>query len=526
MTTKASKISLLLTVWQRAWIKLSHVAAVATVLIYFLGVMLPLHAQTVIGGEVPDGSAILDIQSTSKGLLLPRLTTDQRNAIDNPQTGLLIYNTSLNCLEINVGTTLAPSWNCMDTYVPGSISTLTCSSAVVSGNLTSDQPASGVSASVPYTGGNGGTHSGQTVTSTGVEGLTATLASGNFASGAGNLVYAITGTPSAYGPAVFALNIGGQNCNLVLTVQAGAYSGTISTLSCSCPKITGTLKNSQPAASITAGISYTAGNGGSYGSQVVASTGVTGLYATVTAGNFNTGSGELNYAISGTPSTSGTANFAISIAGKNCTLSMTVASSDPLCRAKISATEYKNFMCYNLGAANTAADPFTPSWEINGSYWQWGVLAQATAGPSGPDLASANDGAVPGWSNVAASNTAWQNGTKTANDPCPSGYRVPTSTDWANVMANNTLYYRGAGLPASATNYGFGLQVGEELFLPAAGNRLSSTGALQSRGLGGSYWSSTSFGAGNAWFLDFWKCGNGVAHFDRRYGFPIRCIAE
>jgi uncharacterized protein (TIGR02145 family) len=392
--------------------------------------------------------------------------------------------------------------------------------------LTSDQPASGVSVSVPYTGGNGGTHSGQAVNSTGVTGLTATLAAGSFANGAGNLVYTITGTPAANGPAVFVLNIGGQNCELVLTVQAGEYSGTISTLVCSCPKITGTLKNGQPAAGVNSVISYTGGNNSAYGSQVVASTGVTGLYATVAAGNFNSGSGELSYAISGTPTSSGTANFAVNVAGKNCTLSMTVASSGPVCRAKISATEYKNFMCYNLGAANTAADPFTPSWEINGGYWQWGKLTEAAAGPIGSDLASANDGAVPGWSNVGAGNTAWQNGTKTATDPCPSGYRVPTSNDWGNVMANNTLYYRGADAPVGPTNYGFGLQIGEELFLPAAGNRLWNTGALQSRGDGGFYWTSTSLSTANAWFLNFWKCGYSVAHFDRCYGFAIRCIAE
>jgi hypothetical protein len=102
----------------------------------------------------------------------------------------------------------------------GSITALNCSSATNSGTLTSGIAASGVSSSVPYTGGNGGTHSGQTVTSTGVTGLTATLTAGTFASGAGSLIYTITGTPASSGTASFVLNIGGRTCTLTRTVNA------------------------------------------------------------------------------------------------------------------------------------------------------------------------------------------------------------------------------------------------------------------------------------------------------------------
>lgn len=41
----------------------------------------------------PSASSILDIASTTKGLLIPRLTTTQQNAISSPATGLVIYNT-------------------------------------------------------------------------------------------------------------------------------------------------------------------------------------------------------------------------------------------------------------------------------------------------------------------------------------------------------------------------------------------------------------------------------------------------
>lgn len=48
-------------------------------------------AQVGIGTSVPDASAQLEILSTSKGLLIPRLSLAQREQINNPANGLLIY---------------------------------------------------------------------------------------------------------------------------------------------------------------------------------------------------------------------------------------------------------------------------------------------------------------------------------------------------------------------------------------------------------------------------------------------------
>ncbi|MEI7594787.1 MAG: collagen-like protein [Bacteroidota bacterium] len=55
-------------------------------------------SNTGLGTSTPDPSAILDISSLNKGLLLPRLTTAQRNAIVDPARGLLVYDTNLNQL--------------------------------------------------------------------------------------------------------------------------------------------------------------------------------------------------------------------------------------------------------------------------------------------------------------------------------------------------------------------------------------------------------------------------------------------
>jgi hypothetical protein len=47
----------------------------------------------------PASSAMLDVKSTSKGFLPPRMTTTQRDAIALPVAGLTIYNTTKNCNE-------------------------------------------------------------------------------------------------------------------------------------------------------------------------------------------------------------------------------------------------------------------------------------------------------------------------------------------------------------------------------------------------------------------------------------------
>jgi len=63
-----------------------------------------------IGTIKPDPSAILDLNSTSKGLLLPRMTQAQRDAIKNPAAGLVIFQTDTNIgIYTYDGTTWQPN---------------------------------------------------------------------------------------------------------------------------------------------------------------------------------------------------------------------------------------------------------------------------------------------------------------------------------------------------------------------------------------------------------------------------------
>ena len=95
-------------------------------------------AQVGIGTTNPEASSVLDVYSTDKGFLMPRLTTVQRDAISLPTTGLLIYNTTTSIfnfydlgwkdfitglvLPINGGTGIANS-NSSTLALPGAFAT-------------------------------------------------------------------------------------------------------------------------------------------------------------------------------------------------------------------------------------------------------------------------------------------------------------------------------------------------------------------------------------------------------------------
>lgn len=106
-----------------------------------------------------------------------------------------------------------------------SISTLTCVSLPANG--TSGTSYTGT-ITMTYTGGNGGTYDVSTASSTGVEGLTATVSAGKLENGNGNLVYNVSGVPSSAGTAIFNLSLGGQSCTVSIAVAMGS-TGTVGT---------------------------------------------------------------------------------------------------------------------------------------------------------------------------------------------------------------------------------------------------------------------------------------------------------
>lgn len=81
------------------------------IIIMFLAVVSKGFSQKAgIGTWTPHASSILEIQSSDKGVLFPRIETSNLPFVINPAKGLMTYDPSLGRLMVNMGTPSAPSW--------------------------------------------------------------------------------------------------------------------------------------------------------------------------------------------------------------------------------------------------------------------------------------------------------------------------------------------------------------------------------------------------------------------------------
>jgi len=175
-----------------------------------------IHAQTKIGGTAGpgDASAVLELQSTSQGLLPPRMTTAQRNAISNPAEGLMIYNTDEHCADIYKGST--NGWQ--STCGAGAFTITNCGSASVTGTVSIGSTPS-ATVTLNYTNNTGqdyGPFTGNTangITWTAVGAPNVSLANGN-----GNITLSLSGTPTASGTVNIPVTLAGAGCNIPVNV--------------------------------------------------------------------------------------------------------------------------------------------------------------------------------------------------------------------------------------------------------------------------------------------------------------------
>jgi uncharacterized protein (TIGR02145 family) len=190
-------------------------------------------------------------------------------------------------------------------------------------------------------------------------------------------------------------------------------------------------------------------------------------------------------------------------------------------KAYVAPGDLRTFLDYNLGA-NTSLSPTTPSMGIKGDKYQWGKNTPVNSSS---------------WGSAFAPDNALSDSGKTANDPCPSGYRIPTSTEWQGVIDNNTVQWIGDFIEDGSNVYnrhGSGLLFNNSLFLPAAGSNYYITGALWSNNAQGAYWSTTASGYANyAKGLTFVKSllSNNQKLYvsysmNKNTGANVRCIKE
>ena len=86
-------------------------------LLIFMTITTNVFAQVGIGTTTPNASSVLDVSSTTKGLLTPRMTTGERTAIVTPADGLIVYDTDLKSFYHYNSTTV--SWNRMSSDANG-----------------------------------------------------------------------------------------------------------------------------------------------------------------------------------------------------------------------------------------------------------------------------------------------------------------------------------------------------------------------------------------------------------------------
>lgn len=152
-------------------------------------------------------SAALEIESTNKGFLLPRMSRAQMYNITSPSDGLMVYDTDNNCLRVCEG----GKWTGCYQYA-GSFDLLPLA-ATWSKDIGTSTSVSGVTVSVPYVNGDLAAVTSMSVNSTGVTGLVMTSRVSLVPQqSSGVLMFDVSGTTGATaGTANFTLVIGGTS---------------------------------------------------------------------------------------------------------------------------------------------------------------------------------------------------------------------------------------------------------------------------------------------------------------------------
>ena len=319
--------------------------------------------------------------------------------------------------------------------------------------------------------------------------------------------------------------------------DASAIPATLGAINCGSSSITGTLTSGAAASGVSASVPYTGGNGGSFAAQTIPSTSVTGLTANLAAGVLANGSGSLSLTISGTPSASGTASFALSIGGQSCSFTMSVAvnlaaqypagsvfcTSGPTAIVDVTnPTTGKIWMDRNLGASQAATSATDAS--AYGDLFQWGRGPDGHQCRNSATTTTLSSTDQPGNGNFILTSTSdwrstpngnlWQ-GVNGINNPCPSSYRLPTQAEFNTELQSWT---------SNSTAGAFG----SVLKLPSAGGRLRNLGqggAIVSAGTGGVYWTSTT-NLNNSVNINFGTLDPGLitTSLERSDGNSVRCI--
>ena len=308
----------------------------------------------------------------------------------------------------------------------------------------------------------------------------------------------------------------------------------VSSINCESATITGEIIKGQPVSNVTATIDYTGGNGKTYLTKSYTSSGVTGLSATLLAGTLANGEGTLVYTISGTPTSSGTANFSIDLGEKSCTIKIAVSIA-PISGYGPNIIDVEN---------NTYKTVYIGTQQWMGENLKVSKYSDGTTIPNITDntqWASNTKGAWCYYDNNAANNAKygklynWYAVSKTTNgnkNVCPTGWHVPTYAEWrvltdylggssvagGKLKEAGTTSWNSPNFEASNTSLFTGLPGGGRYY----------DGLYKFIGDFGYWWSSTELNTGTAWYrpLSYYGGDANGDNDDTRSGFSVRCLRD
>ncbi|MBL7749251.1 MAG: hypothetical protein JNM19_17565 [Chitinophagaceae bacterium] len=310
-----------------------------------------------------DPNAVLEMESTTKGMMLPRMTAAQRDAIASPSNSMLIFNTTENCINVYNGA--VGSWKslCGDEASGSAEFTADCSSLLVTGTYTTG---------VALNPSNNFLTVNVDVSTLGTYNILASSAGMYFAAsgafttlGTQTITLSGQGYPLVSGVNFLALNINGELCTTVINVSNGIATitgcGTVGALTGSL--IAGTaIEDNSVYQSYTAGPAYT--GGGVFGITSATSNGI--RIASPVNGSF-TGSGDpIDYFLTGTPVIPGNTTVNFSINAQPCSFTVPVRSGTGFASA--------------VNCSGSAAGTYTVGTAMNGSNTKGVSLTVTTIG--------------------------------------------------------------------------------------------------------------------------------------------------
>ena len=463
---------------------------IITVLTIFLLSGMGVFAQVGINtnNSAPDGSAMLDVKSTEKGLLLPRMTRLQRNSISIPAEGLMVYCT--NC-GTNGSLSIFTNGSWM-TFSPCAIGSPVAGTPIMSQgqivwNWLSVTMATGYkwNSTADYETANDiGATISKTETGT-ICGTTYTRYVWSYSSCGESAMTTLTAIVPVAVPAtpVAAAHVATETSivwkwNTV--PDAAGYKWGITNDFGAATDIGTAATNEEPG--LTCGTAYTryvwAYNGCGYSTQVSLTQSTLACWAC------------------GDPLAIGHVAGAVAPVTKTTTYGTVTNIPGELTKCWITS---------NLGSDHeaTAVDDSTEA--SAGWYWQFNRKQGYQYISTGIPATS--------WISCISENSDWI----TANDPCNielgSAWRIPTYTEWYNV--DNTGDWTSWTGP-----WGSGLN------LHAAGCLFDSDGLLDYRGSRGYYWSGMQLDATYGWVLYFYSGDSNLGNGIKAYGFSARCVKE